>query len=59
MKIELSEAQRAELKELLRTSLGDLSTEIADTDNAGYRSGLRDRRDILQSVLALLEGTPA
>ncbi len=59
MLIELTEAQRAALQELLRTSLADLSSEIADTDNPGYRSGLRERREALQSVLALLDGTPA
>lgn len=59
MMIEFSEAQRSELQELLRSSLGDLSTEIADTDNPSYRNGLRDRREILQSVLNLLDGTPS
>ena len=58
MHIELSEAQRRELRELLRSSLGDLSTEIADTDNPSYRNSLRDRRELLQSVLNLLEGAP-
>jgi len=56
MMIELTDAQRAELRELLRGSLSDLSSEIADTDNPGYRSGLRDRRDVLQSVLTVLDG---
>ncbi len=59
MLIELTEAQRTALQELLRTSLADLSSEIADTDNPGYRSGLRERREALQSVLSLLDGTPA
>lgn len=59
MLIELTEAQRAELRELLRSSLADLSSEIADTDNPSYRNGLRDRRQVLQSVLALLDGAPA
>jgi hypothetical protein len=54
--IELTEAQRAELQELLRASLADLSSEIADTDNATYRSGLRERRVVLESVLTLLGG---
>ena len=56
MVIELTEAQRTELQQLLQASLADLSSEIADTDNASYRSGLRDRRAVLESVLALLEG---
>jgi hypothetical protein len=56
MLIELTEAQRAELRELLGATLADLSSEIADTDNATYRSGLRERRVILESVLTLLGG---
>lgn len=56
MLIELTEAQRAELRELLGATLADLSSEIADTDNATYRSGLRERRVIFESVLTLLGG---
>ena len=56
MLLELTEVQRSELQQLLQASLGDLSSEIADTDNPSYRSGLRERRDVLESVLALLGG---
>ena len=42
MLIELTEVQCAELQRLLESTLGDLSTEIADTDNSEYREGLRD-----------------
>ena len=56
MLIDLTETQRAELRELLQASLADMSSEIADTDNASYRRGLRDRRDVLESVLTLLDG---
>jgi hypothetical protein len=55
MLIELSEEQGAELQRLLESSLGDLSSEIADTDNAEYRQGLRERRTILESVLFQLD----
>lgn len=54
MKIELTDAQAADLAELLRGALGDLSSEIAATDNAAYREGLRDRRASLEGVLELL-----
>jgi hypothetical protein len=54
MKIELTDAQAADLVELLRGALGDLSSEIAATDNAAYREGLRNRRASLDSVLELL-----
>jgi hypothetical protein len=59
MQIELSEAQGAELQRLLESALGDLSSEIADTDNAEYRQGLRDRRSVLESVLSQLDNPPA
>jgi hypothetical protein len=54
MNIELTDAQAADLVELLRGALGDLSSEIAATDNAAYREGLRSRRASLESVLELL-----
>ena len=54
MKIELTDAQAADLLELLRGALGDLSSEIAATDNAAYREGLRNRRASLESVLELM-----
>jgi hypothetical protein len=58
MLIEVSEEQGAELQRLLESSLGDLSTEIADTDNAEYRQGLRQRRTVLESVLFQLDNPP-
>lgn len=54
MELTLTEAQAAEVRVLLDAALGDLSTEIADTDNPGYRVGLRERRERLQEVRALL-----
>ncbi len=58
MLIEISEEQSAELQRLLESSLGDLSSEIADTDNAEYRQGLRQRRTVLESVLFQLDNPP-
>ncbi len=58
MQIELNEAQCAELQQLLESSLGDLSTEIAGTDNFEYRQGLRERRSTLESVLYQLDNPP-
>lgn len=55
MQLDLTDEQANDLRELLRTSLGDLSTEIAGTDNAAYREGLRSRRASLEAVLTLLE----
>ncbi|HXZ62686.1 MAG TPA: hypothetical protein VEG62_08085 [Acidimicrobiales bacterium] len=58
MQIELTEEQCAELQQLLESSLGDLSTEIAGTDNAEFREGLRERRSVLESVLYMLDNPP-
>jgi hypothetical protein len=57
MHIKLTHQQAAELRELLQSSLSDLSAEIAGTDNAGYREGLRARRASLEEVLLELGGT--
>jgi hypothetical protein len=58
MLMELTEVQCEELQRLLESSLGDLSAEIADTDNPEYRQILRDRRSVLESVLFLLDNPP-
>ncbi len=58
MLIELTEVQCAEMQRLLESSLGELSTEIADTDNAAYREELRQRRTVLESVLFQLDNPP-
>ena len=55
MHIELTEEQVSDLRDLLRAALGDLSSEIAATDNAAYREGLRARRASLEGVLELLD----
>lgn len=54
MHIELTDGQAEVLRDLLRGALADLSSEIAATDNAGYREGLRTRRQSLETVLAQL-----
>jgi len=58
MHLTLTEDEAIELRDLLDGSLGDLSTEIADTDNPGYRVGLKSRRVHLQAMRAQLEGLP-
>ena len=54
MELTLTESEADALRDLLDESLGYLSTEIADTDNPGYRLGLKERRTRLQAVLAQL-----
>jgi hypothetical protein len=38
----------------LRSVLGDLSSEIADTDNAAFRRTLLERRRLLEGIAAQL-----
>lgn len=59
MHLELTDEQASDLGDLLRSSLSDLSTEIAATDNAAYREGLRARRVSLEGVLASLDSAGA
>ena len=46
-----------ELASVLRSVLGDLSTEIADTDNPAFRRTLRERRRLLEGIAAQLANT--
>ena len=55
MQLSLTDAEATELRDLLDGSLGDLSSEIADTDNPGYRLALKERRTRLQAIRAQLE----
>ena len=62
VQIELTGDQAATLRDALGGLVSDLGPEIAATDNAEYRRGLRERRDGLQAVLNALEdatGRPA
>jgi len=50
MELTLTDTEATELRDLLDGSLGDLSSEIADTDNPSYRLGLKERREVLRGV---------
>jgi hypothetical protein len=50
MKLDLTNAEEEVLIELLDQALGDLSMEIADTDNAEFRRDLETRRGHLRDV---------
>lgn len=52
--VRLEAGELDELRVLLDGSLGDLSQEIAATDNAGYRKRLLARREALRRVRAQL-----
>ena len=59
MRVELNAEECTELAILLEEALGQLSHEIADTDNAGYRRRLRARRGALTAIARRLESIDA
>lgn len=56
MKLDMTWEQAEELDGLLTHALGELSHEIAATDNPGYRAELLARRERLSVVRAKLAG---
>ncbi|MBI5473998.1 MAG: hypothetical protein HY961_16800 [Ignavibacteriae bacterium] len=42
------------LEELVQESLGDLSMEIADTENYDFRQELKRKSEVLQAILSKL-----
>ena len=57
--LHLTTDQEDELALLLDEALGDLSLEIAGTDNPRYREGLKQRRCHLGNIRAALAPSPA
>ncbi len=55
MELHLDDAQVTELHRLLTVALGELSSEIADTDNPAFQRMLRDRRHQLQLIVQQIE----
>jgi hypothetical protein len=52
--IDLSSAEQAILREVLEDAVSELGTEISGTDAKDYRDDLKDRREVLQKVIAAL-----
>jgi len=50
VELNLTDDQATELQLLLEGALGELSHEIADTDNPQFRQRLRDRRAALETI---------
>jgi hypothetical protein len=55
MELSLDDEQAEELHRVLTQILGDLSSEIAATDNPVFRRSLRERRHLLYAIGAKLE----
>jgi len=56
MHLELSDEECDALRRALDGTIADLSSEIADTDNATFRKGLASYRDTLRSITTRLAG---
>ncbi len=57
MILELSEPLAVELRDTLGEILGDMSSEIADTDNPAYRRVLEHRRERLSAIQSQLNSS--
>lgn len=52
--LDLTPEEADELRSTIAAALSELTGEVADTDNAEYRRGLRHRRDLLNEIVAKL-----
>jgi len=59
VRLELSSEQYQLLVELLESCLSDLRMEIVDTDRIDYKDMLKDRKDVLLSLLETLRSASA
>ncbi|MGD9705885.1 MAG: hypothetical protein AB7Q42_19920 [Acidimicrobiia bacterium] len=59
MEIMLSKDESAALQQALKSYCSDLRMEIADTDNAEFRRGLREERALLETVVGKLDAAVA
>lgn len=50
MQLELSDAQAEAVRAVLEGAIAEMASEIADTDNPGFRAGLQARRSALREV---------
>jgi hypothetical protein len=57
-KLELNTREHEILTEVLESAVSDLGTEIAGTESADYRSGLKDKKQIVKAILERLQKAP-
>jgi hypothetical protein len=50
MELRLTDEQADELRRVLDEVLGDMSSEIADTENPSYRKELNLRREAIRAI---------
>jgi hypothetical protein len=56
LNLDLSASDQAILRDVLETAVSEMGTEISGTDSKDYRDDLKDRREVLQKVIAALGG---
>ena len=56
--LDLSASEQAILREVLETAVLEMGTEISGTDSKDFRDDLKERREVLQKVIAALGGEP-
>ncbi len=54
IQLQLTAEERQVLVEVLESYVSDVRMEIADTDSAGYKVGLKGKKDILNKILNTL-----
>jgi hypothetical protein len=54
MEITLTDAEKLVLRETLEKAINEMLMEIANTDNRKMRDGLKEREEILKTILAML-----
>ena len=59
MEFHLDDEQASELRKLLTATMGELSSEIADTDNPAFKRSLRERRHQLRTIAQQLDSNHA
>jgi len=59
MHLHLNDEQASLVRTILDEAYRELRYEIADTDNSVFKAQLRERKDLLSSVLELVGGPMA
>jgi len=54
MVITLTDAEKIVLRETVEKAINEMLMEIANTDNRKMRDGLKEREEILKTILAML-----
>lgn len=57
IQLQLTAEERQVLREVLESYVSDVRMEIADTDSAEYKVGLKGKKDILNKILDSLRET--